>query len=355
MARPSPLLLALLTIFVWACAALACADDPVLERFERWMGRHGRLYGTAVEKQRRLEVYQRNVELVEQFNSMSNVGYKLADTKFADLTNEEFRAKMLGFGPHGRRTRHTAAPSTTTSVDSGMSEDYSDLPKNVDWREKGAVAPVKNQGECGSCWAFSAVAAMEGINQIKNGKLVSLSEQELVDCDTEAVGCAGGYMSWAFEFVMKNRGLTTETNYPYLGMNGNCQTPKLNQSAVTISGYQNVTASSEPDLLRAAAAQPVSVAVDAGSFVWQLYGGGVFTGPCTAELNHGVTVVGYGETTQGDADGDGAGTPGQKYWIVKNSWGPEWGEAGYIRMQRGAAGVADGLCGIALLPSYPIM
>lgn len=150
-------------------------------------------------------------------------------------------------------------------------------------------------------------------------------------------------------------GLTFPFVWTHAGMNGNCQTPKLKQSAVSISGYRNVTASSEPDLLRAAAAQPVSVAVDAGSFVWQLYGGGVFTGPCTAELNHGVTVVGYGET-QGDADGDGGGTPGQKYWIVKNSWGPEWGEAGYIRMQRQAAGgVADGLCGIALLPSYPVM
>ena len=139
----------------------------------------------------------------------------------------------------------------------------------------------------------------------------------------------------------------------HAGMNGACQKPKLKESAVAISGYVNVTASSEADLLRAAAAQPVSVAVDAGSFVWQLYGGGVFTGPCTTELNHGVTVVGYGET-QGDADGDGAGTPGQKYWIVKNSWGPEWGEDGYIRMQR-QAGAADGLCGIALLPSYPLM
>ncbi|KAF8694893.1 hypothetical protein HU200_037994 [Digitaria exilis] len=348
MARPS------LLIAIWVCAAVARAD-PMLERFERWMGRHGRLYAHAGEKQRRLEVYRRNVELVEQFNSMNNGGYKLADNKFADLTNEEFRAKMLGFGPHSRTGHTTTAPSTMACADSGLAEDYSDLPKSVDWREKGAVAPVKNQGECGSCWAFSAVAAIEGANQIKNGKMVSLSEQELVDCDTEAVGCAGGYMSWAFEFVMKNRGLTTEGNYPYLGMNGNCQTPKLNESAVTISGYRNVTASSEPDLLRAAAAQPVSVAVDAGGFVWQLYGGGVFTGPCTSELNHGVTVVGYGET-QGDTDGDGGETPGQKYWVVKNSWGPEWGEAGYIRMQRQAvAGAADGLCGIAVLPSYPVM
>ncbi|KAJ1290245.1 hypothetical protein BS78_02G228300 [Paspalum vaginatum] len=212
MARSS--LLLLLPIVVWICAALARAD-LMLERFEQWMGRHGRLYADEGEKQRRLEVYRRNVELVEMFNSM-NSGYKLADNKFADLTNEEFRAKMLGFGPHSR-TGHSTTPSTMSCADSGLAEDYSDLPKSVDWREKGAVTPVKNQGECGSCWAFSAVAAMEGINQIRNGKLVSLSEQELVDCDTEAVGCAGGYMSWAYEFVMENHGLTTEGNYPYQG------------------------------------------------------------------------------------------------------------------------------------------
>ncbi|XP_066397489.1 senescence-specific cysteine protease SAG12-like [Miscanthus floridulus] len=352
MAR-SPLLLVLLAA-VWISGAALARAEPMLERFEQWMGRHGRLYADAGEKQRRLEVYRRNVELVESFNSMSNGGYKLADNKFADLTNEEFRAKMLGFGrPHGR-AGHTTTPSTVACIGSGLGQGYSELPKSVDWREKGAVAPVKNQGECGSCWAFSAVAAIEGINQIKNGKLVSLSEQELVDCDTKAVGCAGGYMSWAFEFVMKNGGLTTERNYPYQGMNGACQTPKLKESAVSISGYVNVTASSETDLLRAAAAQPVSVAVDAGSFVWQLYGGGVFTGPCTADLNHGVTVVGYGETQGGDTDGDGSGVPGQKYWIVKNSWGAEWGDAGYILVQREAS-VASGLCGIALLPSYPVM
>ncbi|XP_062199618.1 ervatamin-B-like [Phragmites australis] len=348
MAKPSFLFL----LFVISVCTTLARIDPMLERFEQWMSRHGRLYADAGEKNRRLEIYRRNVELVETFNAMST-GYKLADNKFADLTNEEFRAKMLGFGPQSR-AEHISTPSTMTCVERAMPEENTDdPPKSVDWRAKGAVAPVKNQGNCGSCWAFSAVAAIEGINQIKNGELVSLSEQELVDCDAEAVGCAGGYMSWAFEFVMKNRGLTTEGNYPYQGTNGACQTPKLKESAVSIAGYRNVTPNSEPELLRAAAAQPVSVAVDAGSFMWQLYGGGVFTGPCSADLNHGVTVVGYGETGA-DADGDGGGEPGQKYWIVKNSWGPEWGVDGYVLLQRDA-GVASGLCGIALLPSYPVM
>uniref|UniRef100_A0A0D9XF84 Cathepsin propeptide inhibitor domain-containing protein n=1 Tax=Leersia perrieri TaxID=77586 RepID=A0A0D9XF84_9ORYZ len=347
MARPS---LHLLPLILFSIGAIFAHADLMLDRFDQWMIRHGRAYTDAGEKQRRFEVYRRNVELVEKFNSMSN-GYKLADNKFADMTNEEFRAKMLGFRPH------VAVPqtlNTCASVDIAMPGEFNDdiLPKSVDWRTKGAVVPVKNQGNCGACWAFSAVAAIEGINQIKNGELVSLSEQELVDCDAVAVGCGGGYMSWAFEFVIANHGLATESSYPYLAADGACQAARLSDSAVSIAGYRNVTPPcSEAALARAAAAQPVSVAIDAGSFMFQLYGGGVYTGPCSDDVNHGVVVVGYGE----DEAVDGGGGGGGKYWIVRNSWGEEWGEEGYVRMQRDVAGVASGLCGIALLPSYPVM
>lgn len=196
----------------------------------------------------------------------------------------------------------------------------------------------------GCCWAFSTVAAVEGINQIKNGKLVSLSEQELVDCDVQTgnMGCNGGFMETAFDFV-KQKGLATEDAYPYAERNNDCESDKLGRDAVTISGYETVPRNDEDSLRAAVANQPVSVAIDAGSYEFQFYSSGVFSGRCGTALNHGVTLVGYGDES------------GQKYWTVKNSWGLEWGEAGYVRIHRGVGTGQPGTCGIAMLPSYPVM
>lgn len=196
--------------------------------------------------------------------------------------------------------------------------------------------------ETGCCWAFSAVAAMEGITKISTGKLVSLSEQELVDCDTdEDEGCNGGLMDDAFQFIINNGGLTTESNYPYKASDGTCNTNKESSHAASISSFEDVPANSESSLLKTVIKQPVSVAIDAGEDDFQHYSSGVFTGECGTDLDHGVTLIGYGKTSDGT-----------KYWLVKNSWGKSWGEKGYIRMERDVD-AAEGLCGIAMQASYP--
>jgi hypothetical protein len=216
------------------------------------------------------------------------------------------------------------------------------LPEFVDWREKGAVAAVKDQGSCGSCWAFSTTGAVEGINQIVTGDLISVSEQELVDCDTSYnQGCNGGLMDYAFEFIIKNGGIDTEEDYPYTGRDGRCDATRKNAKVVSIDGYEDVPINDESALRKAVSNQPIAVAIEAGGREFQFYTSGIFTGSCGTALDHGVLAVGYGSED------------GKDYWIVKNSWGAEWGESGYLKMERNIAD-KTGKCGIAMEASYPL-
>ncbi|KAK6146215.1 hypothetical protein DH2020_020084 [Rehmannia glutinosa] len=311
----------------------------MLERHEKWMAQHGRVYKDAQEKMKRFEIFTDNVQKIEAFNAGPDQGYKLGVNAFADMNDEEFQASLNGY------KRQEPEMMSALEHEHFRYTNVRNVPKTLDWRKKGAVTPVKDQGlVCGSCWAFSAVAAMEGINQIKTGKLVSLSEQEIMDCDKKDGSCSGGDMDTAFEFVIKSRGLATESNYPYKGEYGVCDTKKASKAAVRITGYEKVPANNETALLQAVAHQPVSVGVDASSFDSRFYSNGVLIGGCgTKKLDHGVTVVGYGKTKGGT-----------KYWIVKNSWGEYWGENGYLRIKRGVS-AKEGLCGIAMEASYPIV
>ncbi|MGI4406643.1 C1 family peptidase, partial [Klebsiella pneumoniae] len=216
------------------------------------------------------------------------------------------------------------------------------MPDSVDWRKKGAVLGVKNQGNCGSCWTFASIAAVEGINKIVTGDLISLSEQELVDCGrTQSTkGCNGGYMTDGFEFIINNGGINTEANYPYTAQEGQCDLNLQNEKYVTIDNYENVPSYNEWALQTAVAYQPVSVALESVGSAFKYYISGIFAGPCGTATDHAVTIVGYG--TEGGMD----------YWIVKNSWGTTWGENGYIKMQRNVGG--DGKCFIATMPNYPV-
>jgi len=305
--------------------------------FNTWIKTHDKSYGSVAEVSHRFEIFQSNMELVFQHNEEAAEGkhtYTLGLNQFADLTNAEYRAIYLGYsrtnatrdGPKFvPRKRHSAPPAS------------------VDWRTKGAVTPIKDQGQCGSCWSFSATGTMEGAVFLKTGTLVSLSEQNLVDCvqDGSYTCETGGIMQDAYAYVIQQGGIEDESDYPYCGIDCDGESCEFSASkiAADISSYQNVD-QTEAALLTATVQQPVSIAIDASSYQFQLYSGGVFNLPsCSStQLDHGVLSIGYGTYNN------------VAYWLVKNSWGTSWGMQGYIMMSRNKSNQ----CGVATDASIAI-
>lgn len=241
-------------------------DDEVMSLYESWLVEHKKVYNALGEKDRRFQIFKDNLKYIDEQNAMPEKSYKLGLTKFADLTNEEYKAMYLGTKPDASRRL------SNRQSDRYVPKVGDNLPDSVDWREKDVLVGVKDQGQCGSCWAFSAVATIEAVNKMVTGDSISLSEQELIDCDTSYnSGCNGGLMDYAFKFVIQNGGIDTEEDYPYTGKDGRCDQTRKNAKVVTIDGFEDVPDNDEKALKKAVASQPVSIAIEAGGNDFQHY------------------------------------------------------------------------------------
>ncbi|GAM20827.1 hypothetical protein SAMD00019534_040020 [Acytostelium subglobosum LB1] len=331
------IIFALLLLVSLASASQLFSESHYQGAFTNWMVQYDRQYAN-VEFASRYATFKKNFDFVHKWNQKGSATV-LGMNKFADISNEEYRRVYLGTVIDG--TQYLAAAKTNKL--GRVQNVNADL---VDWRAKGAVTAIKNQGQCGSCWSFSTTGGVEGAHQISGQNLVAFSEQNLMDCSWSYgnQGCDGGLMTAAFEYVIANKGLDSEESYPYKGKSSHTCGYKAANSVGTISSYVNVTSGSETDLETQANSGPVSVAIDASHNSFQLYTSGIYyEASCsTTALDHGVLVVGYGSGTPSAADGN--------FWIVKNSWGTDWGVEGYIFMSKDR----NNNCGIATMASRAI-
>jgi len=323
------MLLLLASLFIGASLAL-----PSQGSWDSFKNFHGKIYHDAAEELYRREVYFENLKIVEEHNKLHAAGktsFTLAVNRFADMSSNEFTSRMNGFSNEKRPKFYGDFDKLRGSI----------LPAAVDWRDAGLVTPVKDQGQCGSCWAFSATGSVEGQHAVATGKLLSLSEQQLVDCSAayDNWGCGGGLMDSAFAYIRDVGGIESEGDYVYTAMDGNCEF-NVKKEVANITGFVDVPHGDELALQKAVALiGPVSIGIDAGHASFQLYESGIYYEPeCSSEyLDHGVLAVGYGSEN------------GTDFWIVKNSWAGTWGDQGYIKMIRNK----DNNCGVASAASFP--
>jgi len=329
----------LLALALLVSVATALPLDAQLDsEWTAYKSFHGKSYGPSEDGLRRL-IWEENIKRVAIHNLEHSIGkhtYTLSMNVYGDLSSEEFLKVVLGGCVLGKRNK-------TSDAATFLKSDFIQAPVAVDWRTKGLVTPVKNQKQCGSCWAFSTTGSLEGQTAKKTKVLPSLSEQQLVDCSVKFgnMGCMGGLMDNAFRYIKENGGIDSEASYPYEARDNRCRFLEKNVSA-NVVGYTDIPEGDEAALTQAIATiGPISVAIDASHFSFQLYHKGVYYEPqCSStRLDHGVLAVGYG--TDKDAKED--------FYIVKNSWGASWGDLGYIMMARNK----KNNCGIATQSSYP--
>jgi C1A family cysteine protease len=325
---------ALLILAILLFVGLAAARDihrDVYRKFVEFETKFQKNYATHAERQSRLEIFADNLLLVDEMNQAHD-GAVFGVTKFMDLTPREFKYLYL-----------TATPSNEFKNDDQMMDidvkGPADLPATIDWRNTaGVITPVKNQEQCGSCWAFSATEAIESAWVLANNTQQILGPQQIVDCDHNDGGCGGGNTNTAYEYVIKAGGQETAKDYPYTGQNGACKFHS-SEVAAKITSFKYISTSAKQELgtmlTYVGTKGPVSVCVDAAP--WQYYNGGVLKS-CGDQVDHCVQVVGYDTMSSLDV------------WLVRNSWGADWGEKGYIYIERG-----KNLCDIAGDVTVPIV
>lgn len=299
--------------------------------FHEYINKYEKNYIHSQEHEEKYEIFKKNLQHIENISSLyPHLEFEM--NRYGDMTPEEFH--HLKKGLNRAKTRKQCDPYSFIN---------SSIVPSLDWRDKNAVTSVKNQGQCGSCWSFSAVGAMEGAWSISTGELIDLSEQQLIDCSLRYVnfGCNGGEMDHAFEYAIDN-GMCLDEEVPYTAISSSCSDIERScEIKATFSSCKDVPTENELALQEVLQFTPVSVAIEADTRVFQFYKSGVLTSSdCGTNLDHGVLVVGYGTEN------------GQDYWIVKNSWGADWGEDGYIRIGKNTNIHSDGVCGIAMQPSF---
>ncbi|GBL74643.1 Cathepsin L [Araneus ventricosus] len=325
----------LLLLGIIVASASACSFRPHDALWENYKIVFNKSYNSSEEPIRR-RIWELSVLAVQTHNleaSLNMHSFTIGINHFSDRLMHEY-VTMNGLKKVNR-------PSNSTFSSHFLAPENANYPDSVDWRKEGFVTGVKDQKDCGSCWAFSATGSLEGQHKRKTGKLVSLSEQNLIDCSTLEgnSGCNGGLIDYAFDYIKKH-GIDTEKSYPYMAKDQQCHFNKQNVGAI-LTGYVDIPENDEEALKKAVATVgPVSVAINAKGYGFTFYKSGIYEVPkCDPNnLNHAVLIVGYGSEN------------GKDYWILKNSWGTSWGEHGYAKFARN-----KNMCGIAALASYPLV